>query len=373
MTTPPPGQWPPQQPPGFPPGPPQWGPPPQWGQQPPLQNGGNRSKWILGGLALLVVVVVTVVTTLLFTRDSSDGRGAPTASAPPSTSVDTSEIASADDKGPVGIITEDPTCAAWEPIARTLSERQQNGWDKRDPSVASSDWTPQQRSQYEEVGRAMESAADQTVALVKRTPHRVMRELYEQSIAYWRAYSGSLATYTPAYDSTALVANSTSGALVWICSAITYGSAEARSPLVGPAAPPLTVAQVGDPADPGRFMEEPSDVCTEWSSTSEQFNADTDRWASSVDPNLPASQWSTEQQSLFTSVTSILQTNAGQLQNLGIISQNPTLSDFASLAAQYQRAYVQAIPSYMPADNYLNSTASELVVAVDQACEAARG
>ncbi|PRC46763.1 hypothetical protein C6A85_88430 [Mycobacterium sp. ITM-2017-0098] len=67
-------------------------------------------------------------------------------------------------------------------------------------------------------------------------------------------------------------------------------------------------------------------------------------------------------------MTSILQENAGQIQNLGSVSQNPILSDFASLAAQYQRAYVQSIPSYTPADNYLNSTAAELVVAVSQAC-----
>ncbi len=368
MTTPPSGPWPPQPPQA----PRRWGPPPPpWG--PPPQNSSNRSKWILGGLALLVVVVVTVTTTLLLTRDGSNGSNSPIASPPPSESVNTSDIASADDRGPVGIITEDPTCAAWEPVARTLSEKQQNGWAKRDPTIPSSDWTPQQRSQYEEVGRAMINAADQTVALAKLTPHRVMRELYEQSIAYWRAYSDSLATYTSAHDSIALVANSTSGAIVWICAAITYGSAAARSPLVSPGVPPISVARAGDPAEPRRFMEQPSNVCNEWASTSERFNADTDRWAEAVDPNLPASQWSTEQEDLFTSITAILQTNAGQLQNLGAISQNPTLNDFASLAAQYQRAYVQAIPSYTPADNYLNSTASELVVAVEQACQAAKG
>jgi len=43
------------------------------------------------------------------------------------------------------------------------------------------------------------------VALAKRTPHRVMRELYEQFIAYSRAYADRIPTYTPPDDNFALV------------------------------------------------------------------------------------------------------------------------------------------------------------------------
>ena len=42
----------------------------------------------------------------------------------------------------------------------------------------------------------MRNAADQTVNLVKMTPHRVMRELYEQFIAYARAFADAVPTYT---------------------------------------------------------------------------------------------------------------------------------------------------------------------------------
>ena len=45
---------------------------------------------------------------------------------------------------------------------------------------------------YETVGKAMDNAADQTVSLVKATPHRVMRELYEQFIAYARAFDQAI-------------------------------------------------------------------------------------------------------------------------------------------------------------------------------------
>lgn len=365
MTMPPTGQWPPP-----PQGPPQG--PPQWNPQPgPPPKGGSKAKWILGGLALLVVVVVSVVATLLVTRGSS-GSTTPTASAPPSTSVDTSDIASANDRGPAGIITEDPTCAAWEPIARTLSEKQKQGWAGRDPSVAASDWTPEQASSYRDVGQAMRSAADQTIALAKVTPHRVMRELYEQSVAYWRAYADALPRYEPHDDSLALVASSTSGAVVWICAAITYGSASARSPLVAQGNAPMSIAEVGDPAQPEPFMQTRSSNCDQWISTLQKFNADTEEWASSLDPNVPASQWSPDLQRKFAEASSTLQENAGQLQNLGALSGNPTVNDFAALAAKYQSAYVQSIPSYVPADNFLNSTAAELVVAVEQACKAAQ-
>ena len=59
-------------------------------------------------------------------------------------------------------------------------------------------WTEQQRAQYLAAGQAMRGAAAQTVGLVKLTPHRVMRELYEQFIAYARAYAQRIPNYIPA-------------------------------------------------------------------------------------------------------------------------------------------------------------------------------
>ncbi len=203
---PPPGGTPPPPPPGDPFQPPVGGPgpypgpqphQPPWPQQPqqawpvgpPPQKRGNGWKWALGAVALLAVIGVTAAITISVTGDDG-GNGSPT-------SPTASEIASANDTGPATIITEDPTCAAWMPINNTLAQIEKNGWDKRDPSIPAANWTPELRAQYEEVGRAMRNAADQTVPLVKLTPHRVVRELYEQFIAYARAYSDAIPTYTP--------------------------------------------------------------------------------------------------------------------------------------------------------------------------------
>src|SRR5262245_15492948 len=71
-----------------------WGPPP--GGDPP---GGGKGKWILVGLAVLAVVAVTVVITVLVVGRDSGGGESPTP-----TNGNGSDFASANDKGPVGII-----------------------------------------------------------------------------------------------------------------------------------------------------------------------------------------------------------------------------------------------------------------------------
>ena len=365
MTTPP-GQWPPPSGPGQ--QPPSWGQQPPWGPPPP--SGGNRVKWILGGLALVVVVVLTVVVTLAVTRDGS-GSEAPTASAPPSTSADTSDVASADDRGPVGIITEDPTYAAWGPIVQKLSEEQDKGWREIDRSIPASDWTSSQRDTYEKAARDMSAAADQTAALVSRTPHRVMRELYSQTIAYWRAYAASVGEYTPTDNFLANTASGLSNSVNWICSAISYGSALARSQLLPPGLPPQDIAPTADVSNPKPFVKDSdSAACGPWHNMVADYRLATSEWMQNSDPALPSSAWPPLQQELFASMVTVMRENAGTMEHLAVASSNPIWRDLAALAANYRRAYVQAIPTYLPADNYLDSAATELMVAIDEACRA---
>lgn len=362
MSNPPPGQWPAPPPPS--------GSPP-WSQQPPgAPRGGNGGKWLLGGLALLVVVVITVVATLVIARDGSSPSTTPTASAPPRTSVASPGIASASDDGPIGVITEDPTCAAWTPIRDTFAAQAQKGWDDRDPSIPASSWTPEQRTQHEAIANAMRSAADQAVALVKLTPHRVMRELYEQSIAYWRAYAEQVPTYVPTDDHLARTATGTSNALVWICSSIAYGSAASRAPLTLPSPAPLQIQPPGDPSRPERYVTEPLSVCAQWIETAGAFDDQTLEWLG-TDPNLSVDQWSPDQRAVWASVSSVMSKNANAIQDLGIRSANSIFDDFATLAAAYRRAFVQSFPTYVPADGLLANAAAQLVAANDQACKAA--
>jgi hypothetical protein len=372
MTSQPPGQWgpPPTSPPPGPPVGPPYGAAPWGPQQPPgPPKRGNGLKWVFGAVVLIVVVAVTVGATLLFTGGGS-GDNPSTATNSPPTSGGDSDFASANDNGPVGIITEDPTCASWEPIGDSLSAQEGNGWTDRDPSVPASSWSAEQRNQYEAVGRAMSVAADQAVALSKLTPHRVVRELYEQFIAYSRTYADRIPTYTPSDDHLAGVSSSTGAVLTWICAAITYSSAPARAPLVPPGVPPVQASEPGDPTNPQRFLTSSNPVCADWAAAISQFNTDIAEWRT-TDPNIPASQWTPQQQELATAATPIMREYLHKLQDLGRESDNATLRDFAELSAQYRRAYMQSLLSYTPADNYLAHAATDAAFIVLAACQAA--
>jgi hypothetical protein len=339
-----------------------WYPPPR----PPKKN--SSMKWvILGGVALVAVIAVAVAVTVAVLQPNSGGGSKRSAA---STTAPAAGIASANDKGPVTVITEDASCAPWTPIQNTIADSEQNGWEKRDPSIPASAWTQEQRAQYQAVGTAMRSAADQTVAVAKLTPHRVMRELYEQAVVYWRAYADSILHYAPRDDYQALVANSIQSALGAICAAITYGSAAARGPLVVAQPAPSHTASLTDPGNPQRLLSSPNPVCTEWNSALDQFGVATAAWRK-LDPNIPASQWTPDQRAVNDAVRPVMTASADKFEQLGRRSDNPTLEDFAVLASEYRRAFVQAVPTYVAADNYLADTANYATGSVSAACKAA--
>lgn len=372
MTTPPPGQWPPPRPPSEPTkGDPRgglWGP-----QSSDQQQASSRSigggKWALGGLAVLVIVVVTVVATILVLKPDSDSSNPPIASTPQSATVDTSDIASANDRSPAGIILDDPTCQSWTPIAAAFGHASSGGWDTRDPAIPATNWTPEQRMQYEAVEVALRDAADRTVELARQTPHRVMREIYEQFIAYSREYVSRIDSYTERADIFARVAVSTSEALSGICGAITYGAAGARAPLVPPAGPPISVASPADPGSAEVFLSEANPVCPEWLKVVNKFLADTEAWRS-IDPNTPATELTQEERAINASVMPIMEAFATETQLLGNRSDNAVWADYATLSAQYRRAYVSALSTYTVADDYLQLAAGSVAGAISSACEA---
>ena len=259
MTMPPQGGWPPPQPGPQPPNQPQYGPPPgyqpypgqqpyppqgQWQQQPPPppppQKSGGATKWLLAAIAVLLAIGVTIGATLLFTRDG-DGS-----STPPTSSV-ASDIASANDTGPVEIITEEPTCDAFLGINDSLADIQANGWaDDRGGYGPSAEWNSEQRADIEAVATAMRNSADQAVTLAKNTPHRVVRELYEQFIAYGRAYAESVADYRPVNNNLGTANVSAGSALVGICKTIENGAAR-RSIALEATQPPERLPRHAEP------------------------------------------------------------------------------------------------------------------------------
>lgn len=372
MSMPPQGGWHPPQPGNTPPPPSvPYGPPPWDGRQPwpqlpgqPPQKGSGL-KWLLIAVGLLLVVAITIGATLLFTRGSGDT--APTAT---STSAVASDIASANDTGPVAIITSDPTCDAWNAIRASLAGVQgASRWTERDPSSSASTWSPEQRSEIEAVATSFRNAASQAVGLAKQTPHRVVRELYEQFAAYGRAYADRIPTYTSVDDFLALTTISIGESLGGLCDAITYQSAASRSLAVPSVPPPDRVAPVGNPAEPQRFVLVPDATCTLWVQREDRFSGDLAGWFR-LDPNPPATQWTPDQKAIQQAAIPIFTSYADDIEAAGRQSNNPVLEDVAVLAAVYFRAYAGSVSNYVAADNYLVVAALRAANTISSACRA---
>jgi hypothetical protein len=323
-------------------------------------------KWAMGAVGVVAALATVVALVLLF----SGGSGTPKGPHPDEGSnADAAGVASSKDVGPVAVITEDPSCTAWTSINNELANSGTGLWNERDRSVPESAWTPKQRAQYIAAAQSMRGAAAQTVGLVKLTPHRVMRELYQQFIAYARAYAERVPKYTPADNTLAGTANSASSALGAICAAITDGSAAARGPLVQPSAPPSDIAPVGNPANPQPFLTSANQACGDWKSSLDQFGKNTADWQK-LDPNVPAIYWNREQKAINYAVAPVMNSFANTMEQLGRQSDNAIWQDFANLSAQYRRAFVVSLPTYTPTDNHLANAANYASTIILGACVA---
>lgn len=325
----------------------QWGPQQPWAAPVPPKKGGV-GKWAAGAVALVAIIAVTATVAVSCTKNGDDSNGG----GGTKTSAAQSDVASANDTGPVGIITEDPSCAPWVPLNNTLYGVENQGWLQRDPTIPAFSWTPEVRAQYDAVGKAMRNAADQAVPLAKMTPHRVMRELYEQFIAYSRAYSDSILTYTQIDDGLATAGSTASMVITYICTAVTSGAAAARASLAPKSEPPNSVAPIGDPANPQKMFTTPDSVCSDLNPTLDQLlqNPVFKSWLN-TDPKIPLSSWSPEQRALTDAVVPVMASTADALEKLATRSSNAIVQDFISLGVQYRRVYIAALPTYQPSDD----------------------
>ena len=352
--------------------PPTWGAPPQgWSAQPqgapwptpvPPKRGGAW-KWVLGGVAFLAVIAVTVVVTITYMKshdsDSSSGlSGAP------------SDIASANDKGPVGIITDDPSCGPWNPVATAIAKTEDNGWGERDPSIPASAWTPDMRAKYEAVGNAMREAARGAIPLAKMTTHRVMRELYGQIIFYSRAYADSISNYSPRDDILAQIASTAGNVVTDICSAISTGAAASRASLVKTPTSPKMFAPIGDISNPAPIFTKPDTVCTDLSPTlSTLLNDPTFKAWLNTDPAIAVADWNTEQQLLTSGVKILMTSTANDLAKLATQTTNPIVQDFIMLGVEYRRTYIESLATYEPNDTHIYSAGQYAPGIVSTACK----
>ncbi|BBZ31050.1 hypothetical protein MMAD_53450 [Mycolicibacterium madagascariense] len=315
-------------------------------------------------VVLLVVIGVSVAATLYVTgREGGRGATALTTGTP-------SDYASANDTGPVSIITDEPTCGAWVGISNELSEIERGGWgEMRGTLGPTSLWTAQQREEIDLVVRAMRNAADRSIELAKQTPHRVVRELYEQFSAYGRAYINSTYDYEQIDDELASANVNAASAVIGICNTITFGSAS-RGITVPKAPRPSGVAKPEKSSAPRTFMSDPDPECSGFIQRLDDFNIRTALWAS-ADAATPASQWNPLRRVLEQSVQPLLEAYANEVDEAARRSFNPVLSDFAFSTGRYLMAYLTVGDEYDAADGWLSSVAFKFANLVSAACSAA--
>lgn len=364
------------QPPGPPYGAPHQGQP-GWGSWNPQQHsagrsqppsGGDKTKWILGGLAVALAIALAVVVTVLVVRPDSESGGN---SATPTAGGSGSEFFSANDIGPVNIITEDLTCDAWGGVARAFASAEQSvNWSGRDYSIPATGWAPEQRSMYETVAKAMDGAANSALNLVKQTPHRVMRELYGQFVVYANAFVDRVPSYVAKDDDVAAVVDGMSSALSSICSAVAFHSAATVGPLVQSPQPRSVEPPSAASELSRRFLTDRNPVCVKWEASAKTFGHDVELWRA-IDPNIAHSEWTPDEKTVMEAAGPVMSASADELERLGRGSGNAVFEDFATLAAQYRRGYVVALPNYTVADNPLSATSTYLVNSVLWACKAA--
>ncbi|WP_142282852.1 hypothetical protein [Mycobacterium aquaticum] len=285
-----------------------------------------------------------------------------------------SNVASANDTGPATIITDEPTCAGWAAIEKAVNDAEaKTDWSNHDYKTPVSDWTPELRAKYDTMSKALTATADQAVALAKKTPHRVVRELYEQFIAYARAFVSSLGTYAEIDQQLANASVHARVGFDYVCDAITWKSAVTHAPFVSDPAPPTTLAKPGDPGNQQRALESSSGVdCAKWNSVFDKFGEDTKGW-SALDPKLSVDEWRPDQRAAVDAVIPVMQKYADDIETLGRASGNATIEDFSVLGAQYWRAYADALPTYAKTDAFLSLTAARMPSFVVVACKAVGG
>lgn len=346
------------------------GPPGPWPPQahtslPPRK--GRGVNWLLGGLVLVLVIGIGVTTTLLLRSDETGGNG--TATATPGSSSAPSDIASANDTGPVSIITVEPTCSAYYAINNMVADAEDKGWGNDRRSLGpQSQWTADQRAHVTETSDAMRRAADQLVPLAKQTPHRVVRELYSQLTAYFRAYVAAVPTYTSSDNDLADATVNASITMTSLCNAITYGSAPLVTgvdPVSGPTAPQLP----GDVENPKQFITAADSTCQDWVHRQDKFAADTEAWKQ-IPASKPGSQWTPDEVAINDAAFPVMSAYADANEKAGRASGNPILEDFAVASSIYLRALVAVGRNYQPADSWLGSASLRLASFVSNACTA---
>ena len=349
---------------GYPPG---WTPavPNPPGHQ---QRRAGRRRALGAGAVVVAVLAVSILIGTLARQPGDVSAGRSESSAAQRNSAP----GSAEDVGPVAVITADATCSEWSVVRGPVVAAQTAAWTRRDPSLPRQSWDPARARPFDTMGAALKGASDQSAALARRTPHRAMRELYSTFTSYGREYAAALPSYQPANDLLVRTALAAFDAVTNVC-AVADGSSWAilRAQVVPQVPVPTAPAPMGDLDRPARFLAQPAAPCTDWVLADAALRAQTRAW-SAVDPALTSDEWSVEQRAAIERTAHVGTQQADDMEAWGRAAGNPVFEDLAVLGAQYFRAYDLGVPTYRPGDSAFARVGFDMSGLIAAACEASR-
>jgi hypothetical protein len=332
---------------------------------------GTRLRWTLGVAALVIAVLAASIAVGSHSRQPAAGAAAG-GSSESSAAQRNSQTGSAEDIGPVSVITADATCSEWTEVRGPVVAAQNAGWGRRDASKPRQAWDPARAKQFDAMGAALRTAADQTAILASRTPHRAMRELYGTFTSYGREYAAALPSYQPANDFLARTAMGAFDALTNVCAAADgSSSAILRAQVVPSVAPPTAPAPMVSTDRPARFLAQPASPCADWVPADTALQAQTKAW-SSVDPDVTRDEWNADQRATVERTAQVVKGYADAMEGWGRAAGNPVFEDLAVLGAQYFRAYNLGVPTYRLGDNAFAHVGFDVSGLIAAACQASR-
>lgn len=239
------------------------------------QRGRDRALigLTLSYTVIVIAVVAVVVSTVTGPADAgqrppgapSSTNASPTPATRPSTTTTTSVMSAPPSSDAISAVINEPSCGVLEGIDR---ERAKATLDLPAATMyAASEWSPEQRDIMTGAAQAFRTAADRLVPSIEQTPNRFVRELYEQYVAYSRAFADAVPNYVAAQSGFAYAAIFINQVVLGICAVVERGKPDVYLAQI----PPIDIGQPPpppppDPANPPVMLTQVMPNCDQWRS-----------------------------------------------------------------------------------------------------------
>ncbi|ORV83455.1 hypothetical protein AWC12_26255 [Mycolicibacterium iranicum] len=225
-------------------------------------------------------------------------------------------------------------------------------------------WNSEQRRIFQGAGDSMSKAVNAFEQIRPNARSLLLQELISQAVIYFRAYVDSLPTYTAEDRYSANAAVNFANAVTYLCSAV---SLVQKIEFQGA----VRVSSIAPPAIQVNAIPESPEPCADFMALLDLQNTVLRGW-SETDSARPATQWTPQEKALNNAARAVLLKDSEQFRRLADKYSGSVFADLVFTQAAYMRAYADAIPTYVPDDNWLWKVSTGLGGGLGAACKASR-